>query len=133
MLFYLKSSYFSQKLTTSLETRLNDFVSLQSCNYNIKDPKADKDSRSDSLDVLRTSQLSTNGGVATDEKNQDGNQGLNAKDSNRKAQAERDKNSLVLNKVSKITMVNTYVDFDGSQSKRLNSDYPNSERIIIAY
>lgn len=70
-----------------LETGLDDFVGLEGGDHDVEDPEEDEDSGGDGLDVLGTSQLTTDGGAAAGEEDGDGDQGLNTEDGDGESQA----------------------------------------------
>lgn len=70
-----------------LETGLDDFVSLECGDHDIEDPEEDEDGRGNGLDVLGSSQFTSNGRTTAKEQDENGDQGFNAEHGDGESQA----------------------------------------------
>ena len=68
-----------------LESRFDDFVSLESWDKDVEQPEEDKDSRSNALHTLGATKFTTDWRIATDHQNDDSQQSLNAENGHREA------------------------------------------------
>ena len=72
-----------------LESGVDDAVGLHGGDGDIEHPEEDESWWWDGLEELGSSQLSTNGRMSSDEKDEDGEQSLNTEHGHREAQAAR--------------------------------------------
>ena len=70
-----------------LEPGLDHFVSFECGDHDVEDPEEDEDAGGDGLDVLWSSQFTTDGGATTQEEDEDGNQSFDTENGDREAQA----------------------------------------------
>jgi len=74
-------------LSEDLESRIDDFVGLQSGDEHVEDPEEHEDGRGNGLDRLRTAEFASNGGWAPGEEDHDGEQSLDTEHRHGESQA----------------------------------------------
>ena len=89
--FFKSSSGRCRDAFARLETGLDDFVSLESGDHDVEDPQEDEDAGGDGLDVLGTSQFTSNGRTTAKEQDEDGDQSFDTEHCHGESQAAKNR------------------------------------------